>query len=220
MPQSKGAKRGEKSYNPQAGCGTTQSRATQEASIDTDRMVTPSGRDWLAHDGPPPITTARVLVASNPGLVLRSLLPTVIVGLALLAWSLRGPALLPLLIPGLVVTLVGVLRAGWWWHRFAVRQLLTTPTHLVLRSRGVVEQWVAWEDVERLDIVHSDPLPEWSRTRVDWFHVAPQPGTRVNPPQAIITGFRDMLVSRAMSAPAAQRVRDEAMARGISVEES
>lgn len=70
-------------------------------------------------------------------------------------------------------------------------------------------------EVERISVVLSDPLPEWSRARNEWFHVIPHPELAVMPPAAFVGGFYDMLVSPSRSRAAAARVRRAAHARGI-----
>ena len=183
-------------------------------------MNSPRPRDWTQrHDGPPPLDAATVLVRSDRRLLLRAGLPTglLAVFVAWASWE-AGTLLAGSVLSGLLLA-VSVARTVWWARGFGMRSLRSTSTHLMLCKADAVEQWVAWEDVERATIVHSDPLPEWSRARTDWFHVVPHPELAVMPPTALVAGFGDMLVSSRASREAADRVRSAFHARGIPGEE-
>lgn len=172
-------------------------------------------------EAPPSLAGAELIVAANTALVVRAVLPTGLLALLLLPiWLRDGEGL----VLGVMVALglVSVVRMAWWWRRFAVRELLATPTHLVLRSRSTVERWMAWEDMDTLYITHSDVMPEWGgrgHINVDWFHVSPSPLTASQPQQAILTAYGDMLISRAKSEQAAERVRRAAARHGVVCED-
>ncbi|KJK11754.1 hypothetical protein UB45_10880 [Terrabacter sp. 28] len=158
-------------------------------------------------------------MASNKRLLFRAALPTGLVAL-FCGWLGSGEsAPRAALIVAAAFATVSIARTVSWSRGFAARELVSTPEHLVLCIRGEAEQWVSWSDVTHLEIVRSDLLPEWSRSRTDWFHVVPHPQVAVMPPTALITGFRDMLISSAGSQAAADRVRAVAQARGIRCEE-
>ncbi len=183
-------------------------------------MNSPRPRDWTErHDGAPRLYAATVLVSSDRRLLFRASLPTGLLAV-FVAWaSWEAGALLAGSVVSALLLAVSVGRTVWWARGFGMRSLRSTSTHLVMCKANAVEQWVAWEDVERATIVHSDPLPEWSRARTDWFHVIPHPELAVMPPTAFVGGFGDMLVSSRASRAAADRVRSAFHAKGIPCEE-
>lgn len=179
-------------------------------------MNSPQSRDWTErHDGPPSLDEATTIVAADRRLAVRAALPSGLLA-ALVAWASWGTGQI---LAGAVVSallLAASVARTWWWARgFGSRTLMETPTHLVLCKGGTAEQWVAWDDLERLVVVPSDPAPEWSRMRTDWFHVVPHPELAVMPPAAFVGGFRHMLLSSYGSRAAADRVRSVAHARSI-----
>lgn len=182
------------------------------------RVSTPSPkpRDWTErHDGPPSLAAAKPIVVSDRRLAIRAALPTSLFAALVVyaTWGTEGVAAGA--IGAALLLAVSVGRTIFWARGFGTRSLWETPTHLVLCKGAVVEQWVAWADLERVIVVHSDPAPEWSRTRTDWFHVIPQPELAVMPPAAFLSGFGDMLLSARGSDAAADRVRAVVHARGI-----
>ncbi|MFC7485348.1 hypothetical protein ACOCJ7_02395 [Knoellia sp. CPCC 206453] len=182
-------------------------------------MTSPKRRDWTErHDGPPSLDAATTIVVSDRRLLLRAALPTGLVA-ALVVWATFGTGdLLAGAIVSALLLAASAVRTVWWARGFGARSLMATPTHLVLRKGGVADQWVAWDDLKSVIVVRSDPAPEWSRTRTNWFHVVPHPELAVMPPAAFVGGFGDMLVSSHGSGPAAEQVRAAVHARGIPCE--
>lgn len=161
-------------------------------------------------------------MSSNRGLLFRAALPTGLGALfcAWLAWLGSGePGAGLAWVFATVLVMISVARTVSWSRGFAARELLSTPDHLVLCARGEVEQWVAWDDITHLEIVPSDRLPEWSKSRTDWFRVVPRPQEAVMPPTAFVNGFHELLISSAASQAAADQVRAAAQARGIPRDE-
>jgi hypothetical protein len=176
----------------------------------------PGPRDWTErYEGPPSIAEAESVLSSNRGLLFRAALPTGLVALFFgwLGWG--QPEMGVAWVLATVLAIISVARTVSWSRGFAARELLSTPDHLVLCRRGEVEQWVAWRDVTGLEIVPSDLLPEWSKSRTDWFRVVPHPKEAVMPPTAFVNGFHELLISSAASRAAADRVRAVAHARGV-----
>lgn len=99
------------------------------------------------------------------------------------------------------LTAASVGRTAWWARGFGSRSLVATPTHLVLCRAQVPEQWVAWDELERITVIHSDPVTEWSRTRTDWFHIIPHPELAVMPPAAFVGGPATCWCRRGVPAP-------------------
>ena len=148
-------------------------------------------RDWTERrDGPPSLDGAATIVAADRRLAVRAALPSGLLA-ALTAWASWGTGHIPVgAVVSALLLAVSVARTVWWARGFGARVLMETPTHLVLCKRGVAEQWVAWDDLDRVSVVPSDPAPEWSQMRTDWFHVIPHPELAVMPPAAFVGGFR------------------------------
>jgi hypothetical protein len=182
-------------------------------------MNSPKPRDWTErHDGPPSLDAATTIVVANRRLLIRAALPTGLLA-ALVAWATWGSGnYVAGAVASALLLAASAVRTLWWSRGFGSRTLMETPTHLVLCKGGVAEKWVAWDDLERVIVVRSDPAPEWSRLRTEWFHVIPYPELAVMPPAAFVGGFGDMLVSSHGSDAAADRVRAVVHARGIPCE--
>lgn len=156
-------------------------------------------------------------MASQRELAFRGLRLHLILAAAVCGFGVSAADRLPVLVVGLLWMAYAVVRARWRWRRLACRDLLVTPTHLVLRARDVVEQWVAWEDIDSLVVFCTTP-PQWLSPIAGqmWFHVYPEPCTAMVPAQPVLSGFAEMLISSEDSMEAALRVKEAAEARGLS----